>query len=533
VIQANPYVGIQGVNPYLKGHEVTPDEWSKISGILKDQRTRLNTLYQITTEKGERIPFKMNRAQEILYLNMWYNNIVLKARQFGITTYECLFGLDLCMFNSNTHALIIAHNREDAEEFFHNKIRFAYNHLHPKLQDMVKADTRRAGQMRFDNGSSIRVATSGRSGTYQMVHVSEFGKICAKYPEKATEIVSGSLNTVHVGQIVSIESTAEGREGYFYDWCDEAEKIHLDPNSHLSKMDFRFFFFPWYQNPLNWLDPDGVVIPPYIRDYFTELKGKHGIQVNAGQMAWYTKKIGKMGEELMWREHPSISEECFYAAIKGSYFKEEIKQARIEGRICKVPFNPNYMVHTFWDLGVNDTNSIWFIQSVGREIRVIDYYQNSDVGLLHYAKKLDEKREEFGYRYGKWIAPHDMMVREYTTGKTRLETARGMGITFEVASRTSKQYQIESTRAILPYCVFDKEMCDDGLKCLESYQKEWNDKTGAYKNTPLHNWASNGADAFMLIGIHHNFEDAGWYRGKDTTDLKMKSRMKAKSKGWT
>lgn len=524
------------VDHSLEGRKVTQEEWSVLKATFNSPRKRLNTLYSIVDEAGDHIPFRMNWAQEVLYLNLWYQNLILKARQFGITTWWCLFGLDLCLFNSNTHALIIAHNKEDAEEFFHNKIRFAYNNLHPQLQKMVQADTRRAGQMRFSNGSSIRVATSGRSGTYQLVHISEMGKICSKYPDKATEIVSGTLNAIHAtrGQILGVESTAEGREGYFYDWCQESEAIALDPNADLTKMDMKFFFFPWYKNQLNRLDPTGIAIPPYLRDYFAELKAKHKISLDAHQKAWYVKKIAKMGEELMWREHPSISEECFYAALKGAYFKEEIKKARIDGRICKVRHNPNYLVNTYWDLGVNDTNSIWFTQNVGREIRVIDYYQNSDHGLLHYAQVLDKKRDELNYRYGKWVAPHDIMQREYTTGKTRLETARDMGITFKVASRTSKQYQIEAARACFPYCVFDKELCDEGIKCLESYQKEWNDKTGAYKNNPLHNWASNGADAFLTMAISHSFTaDEGWYVGKDPQAVRQKSRMRSNKKGWT
>lgn len=104
----------------------------------------------------------------------------------------------------------------------------------------------RSGELAFENGSSYRVSTGFRSGTYQRLLISEFGKICAKSPDVAREIVLGSLNTVSNDQIVAIESTAEGREGYFYEYCKKAEVDQLS-GKKLTNMDFRFFFFPWYE----------------------------------------------------------------------------------------------------------------------------------------------------------------------------------------------------------------------------------------------------------------------------------------------
>lgn len=523
------------VDPELKDDKTILE---KLSGILKSQRLRLDSIYKIIDKDGVVIRFKMNMRQRLLYLGLWFMNIVLKSRQHGITTFSCIFFLDTCLFNSNTQALIIAHNKDDAEEFFRNKIKFAYDNLPAEIRGAVSADTHRKGQLVFSNGSSIRVATSGRSGTYQLVHISELGKICAKYPDKAAEIKSGTLNTVHPGQIVIIESTAEGREGDFWQYCEDAQKLH-DGKKKLSKLDFKFFFLPWYQNPLNVLDPADVVIYSHNKDYFDKLKVKHNVKLSPWQKAWYIKKLAQQGEDFMYREHPSTPEEAFWSAIKGAYFYTEMKNARREGRICNVKFQPNCLVNTWWDLGYNDINAIWFTQNVGREIHVIDFYQNSGEGLLHYANVLDQKAEDLKYRYGTWTAPHDIMVHEYTSGKTRLETARELGVNFKVGPKVAKESQIENTRRIFPICYFDEQRCDSeinempsGLTCLESYRKEWDDKRGTYRNKPYHNWASNAADAFHVFSGAHSFNPNPGFGVPDTGAMAERAMKRKRAKGW-
>ncbi len=505
-------------------------ELKKIGETLKSQRKRLDNLYYITNVDGEVIKFLMNFVQKLVYLGLWYLNIVLKSRQHGITTFSCIFFLDTCLFNSNTHALIIAHNKDDAEEFFRNKIKFAYDRLPDAIRDTVRADTRRANQLIFSNGSSIRVSTSGRSGTYQLVHISEHGKICAKYPQKANEIKSGTLNAIHPGQVVVIESTAEGREGDFYDFCQTSQALQ-EKGQELTKLDFKFFFFPWYKNPLNVLesrDVKNTIIYSHNRDYFEKLYYKYGISLTDGQKAFYAKKLAQQGEEFMWREFPSIPEEAFLVALKGSYFKTQMQTARKEGRICSVPYNESILVNTWWDLGYNDINAIWFTQNVGREIHVIDFYSNSGEGLLHYADYLKEKP----YRYGIWMAPHDIMVHEYTSGKTRLETARDMGIKFQVGKQISKESQIENSRRIFGICVFDEVECDEGLKAMEAYRKEWDEKRGTYRNKPYHDWASNAADAFHTFSCHHDWNPLQIETNRDMA-MRERARQKKNPNGWT
>lgn len=130
---------------------------------------------------------------------MWYCNLILKARQLGISTFVSLLFLDRCLFNSNQHAGIIAHTREDAEQLF-RRVKFAYDSLPIEIKALRMANTDKARELQLSNGSTLRVGTSMRSSTLQYLHISEFGKICAKYPDKAREIVTGALNAIAPGQ---------------------------------------------------------------------------------------------------------------------------------------------------------------------------------------------------------------------------------------------------------------------------------------------------------------------------------------------
>ena len=213
---------------------------------LNDKLYRLTHLYYITNKSGEEILFNLNWAQLQLYEKEWHQMLVLKARQLGVTTYFSINFLDDCFWHANTSAGIIAHRKEDAEDIFKKKVKYAYDRMPSWTRTFNSATNDRAGELAFENGSSYRVSTGFRSGTYQRLLVSEFGKICAKSPDVAREIVTGSLNTVSIDQIIAIESTAEGREGYFYEYCKRAEEMK-EREEKLSKMDMRFFFFPWYE----------------------------------------------------------------------------------------------------------------------------------------------------------------------------------------------------------------------------------------------------------------------------------------------
>lgn len=196
--------------------------------------------------------------------------------------------------------------------------------------------------------------------------------------------------------------------------------------------------------------------------------------------------------------------ECnFSVPISGAYYADNIGKAYRDGRIGHVPHEERLSVDTWWDLGINDKMAIWFTQSVGQEIRAIDYYEGSGQGLPHYIQKIKEK----GYIFGRHTAPHDIEVRELTNGRSRRDTARDLGIDFHVCPKLLVIDGIEAVRGIFPRMWFDKEKCKEGLNALKNYRKTFDEKRKTYSNTPYHDWSSNGcftADTEILTryGIH-------------------------------
>lgn len=459
---------------------------------LNDPLWRLNNLYWIIDKNGNKTLFQLNWAQKKLYQDMWYCNLILKARQLGISTFVCLLFLDRCLFNSNLHAGIIAHTREDAEVMF-RRVKFAYDSLPTELKSLRSVNTDNARELQLSNGSTLRVGTSMRSSTLQLLHISEFGKICAKFPDKAREIVTGSLNALAPGQYVFIESTAEGREGYFHQMCKEAQAMR-DSGKKLTQLDFRFHFFPWHAHKDYRIDSNDVAVPKHYSDYFNDLEGVISSQLDEEQRAWYVKRALTQGEDMK-REFPSTPDEAFEASNEGLYYGKQIVEARQQGRIRNVYYDANVPVHTAWDLGYNDSTAIWFFQQCGQEVHLLEYYENSGEALIHYLQHLKSK----SYTYGKHLVPHDAAVHEYSTGLSRVEVARNHGILFTIVPDIGVNEGIDAVRNILNRCWFDEAKSAKGITALESYKKQWNDRHGCWSSLPLHNFASHGADAFRML----------------------------------
>lgn len=190
--------------------------------------------------------------------------------------------------------------------------------------------------------------------------------------------------------------------------------------------------------------------------------------------------------------------ECSWtASIKGAYYGKQLSEAQTEDRIGKVPYDPRLPVNTAWDLGVGDSTSIWFYQVLGQEVRIIDYHEDSGEGLPYYAKILDQK----GYKYGDHWAPHDIQVRELGSGKSRIETAKMLGIEFRIVPNLSIDDGINAVRNTIPRCWFDAKKCELGLQALRNYRKEYDDRRQEYKPRPLHDWSSHAADAFRYLAV--------------------------------
>lgn len=182
--------------------------------------------------------------------------------------------------------------------------------------------------------------------TKNLKTLSEFGKICAKYPDKAREIITGSLNAIATGQYVFIESTAEGREGYFYEMCKEAQAAK-DINKALSPLDFRFHFFPWHGHTAYRIRTDHYELPSHMQGYFSQLEAILGYPLELAQKAWYIKRAETQGDDMK-REFPSTPAEAFEASNEGLYYGRQMVETRQHGRIRRVYYDANVPVHTAW-----------------------------------------------------------------------------------------------------------------------------------------------------------------------------------------
>ena len=219
-------------------------------------------------------------------------------------------------------------------------------------------------------------------------------------------------------------------------------------------------------------------------------------------------KSGLLPESELAATRAQVSEdqyqqemECsFDAAIVGAYYGTELREASEAGRICEVPYDPQFPVHTSWDLGYRDDTAIWWYQVIGGEIRVLDFYAVSGANIAELAEVVLSKP----YRYGKHHLPHDAKAKTLASGgKSVIEQmAVHLGINnMTIVPDLSVQDGIQAVRRMLPKCWFHVERCDEGLEALRQYQREYDEDKKAFRQTPRHDWCSHPADSFRMLAV--------------------------------
>ncbi len=474
----------------LSGVDLEQEELLKYIG---DRTWRLNNLYKIVDANSHLITFKMNFAQLELYDNFWNKNIILKARQLGLTTFMCILQLDAVLFEPNISTMVIAHKVDDAKHFYNNKILYAYDKL-PEWLKLLRPCLNRSGdKLVIDHGagnqSVLRVSTSGRSDTLRYLHISEFGRLCAKDPAASEEIISGALNA-GPNQITTIESTAEGAFGRFFDMCQVAEGLKIN-NIDLTKMDYKFFFFPWYKHPdykLVIKDPRQYVeINKSDEEYFKSI----GVD-DYDRKVWYVKKRVEQGSKMK-QEFPSTSAEAFESLLKGIYYEHELRR---EGMIGDVKHVPGIPVNTAWDIGKRDSTVIIMYQLIGNQLRIINHYACQGMWMGDYIEKLREIGNELNYEWGIHWGPHDINVSDFGTKFSRSEIAwNDYRFKFEAVKKLSLKEGIDATRKVLRTCLIDKDKNERLLAAMRVYRKEFSKRFGVYLPTPHHDWSSDYMDS--------------------------------------
>jgi hypothetical protein len=214
--------------------------------------------------------------------------------------------------------------------------------------------------------------------------------------------------------------------------------------------------------------------------------------------------------------------------IKGAYYAEQMEAARLAGRVLRIPKLDGQAVNTFWDLGWNDTTVLWFHQHVGMEHRFIDYIEASGKDLGFFAQEIQAR----SYTYDTHYLPHDAENKTLSSGgKSVRDLLQELmpAHKFEVVPRTDSLVSaINQTRAVIPSCWFDEDKCADGIAGLEAYRKEWDDRLGDYKAEPLHDWASNPADAYRQFAQGYPYILRGQ---KPTSSWRDRLKNHTKSRG--
>ncbi len=273
-------------------------------------------------------------------------------------------------------------------------------------------------------------------------------------------------------------------------------------------------------NPIVWTE----VIRPTLADrngwfiFIGTVKGQNHFwemyqkAIHSGNSEWYGKmlKASETGiipkkeleslRAMMSEEEYNQEFECDpNAGLVGAYFGKEMSAAETGGRITKVPWEPTLPVDTYWDLGMNDTTAVWFVQSVRNVHNFIDCYEVSGSSIPQTVSHLSK----LPYKYDAFVMPHDVNVQELGSGRTRKQDFYSLGCrNIRVIPRIKKKMDsINAARVMFSKCYFDRVKCEKGLKALSNYMRKWDAKTNCFSETPLHNWASNYADAFQQFGM--------------------------------
>lgn len=461
-----------------------------------DTKFRLNNLYHIIDRDGGDLAFRLNEVQENVLDNLHSRNIVLKARQLGMSTFAVLYLLDQCIWNKNLSAGIVSYSLEHAQHIFKRIIGYALDHLPGWLN--VEVINRSAREIIFANGSVLRVDTTLRGGAYQLVLVSEFGKTCARNPQKAEEVITGTLQTVPASGKIIIESTGEGNEGYFAEIVTEAARRG---NDNISSLEYYLFFYPWMSEPTYTLDDNEVKLDTELTDYFNSVEKETGIKISHKQKKWYAIQSKFLGDKIK-QEFPSTIAEAFLASSDAFYFSDAIAKAYQNNRCLYTPlYDALLPVYVAMDIGVNDLTVMIFFQLAHGEIRIIDYYEDKNKDVPFYAQFLLQEKK---YLYHTIFLPHDSTKRSALDVSNTYERDfrrlfGSTGTKFNVLKRMDKQLSISHARIKLDRCVFNISKVKKLVDNLSKYRKKWNESLGRYIDEPLHNEASNYADAYQYL----------------------------------
>lgn len=400
----------------------------------------------------------------------------MKARQLGFTTDESVDSLDDVLFNRNYDALIISYDADSSLDIFNNKVELAWLNLPDWLRGLYTLDADNVKTLKFDFGdktfSSISVRSSGRSGTYARVHISEFAKICKKYPEKAKEIITGTIPAVPLGGRIDIESTAEGEQGEFYEMFWEA--WNRGEPTRPTEFKAHFYNWQWDKDEINKITSVDAEIPNEFKDYQREHNQKAALDprlqpIDDIQLTYYYYKFLSLNKDWgkLRQEYPTTPEEAFISSGNKLFDVDRVlKQIAIAGEVVGDwiyydKFNPKHRYALGADVseGVGRDSSTGIIWDFTAN-KVVAEYKNNKIAPDLFAYELKNGAERFGSNvliavernnHGhttlsklKEIYPAQLIYREIKTDKLTEERTEKLGWHTNVASKPKMLFDLSS-----------------------------------------------------------------------------------------
>ncbi len=487
-------------SPYrtVEGYKTPPpaDEARFIERTLGSAHWRIRKLYKVLDPDGVEVCFVPNPEQQSLFDQMGHRTTLLKARQLGFSTQLQIACLDQCCWNPPISSALVAHRLESAKAIFREKAMFSYGSMPEPLQDLCPLIAKNVTSIEWHNGSRMKIATSTRGDTHQLLHISEYGMLCDAAPEKAKEVKTGSFPSVSQTGYRWIESTAYGSTGDFYDICQTA--LSAKRQGHDKEGAERFIFSPWWKcvRYCHSRPTPADQISDYVGKYVHKLQVEHGINLSAGQVSWYDEQRAEL-RESMWREHPSYPDEAFEAITEGAIFTEELLDVYESERVTLIKPDPSLTTITSWDIGIADQTAIWIIQ-LGRDgARLhIGYHANNNRPQSYYVGWIQRFEQRTGISITAHILPHDGGNRDKVSAQSYDDGLRlATGQRVDVADRRDPLIGIATMRRDFYRYYFDEEGCAEGLRGLKSYRWEPDARAGMFKKTPKHDMASHCADA--------------------------------------
>lgn len=482
---------------------------------LSDPYWRVNNLYHIITKREGIQPFRpfwyQNRLYEDIYKKGRRKHVIIKARRMGFSTAIDLQMTDLAVFNRAIQCSIVDLTQEDAREKMRSKVRVAWQEAEkmgwPSALGIVPHH-RGDGHWSFNTESHIYAGINARGGTNHFLHISEWGPIAHQDPERSKRILTGALPSADEG-IVVIETTwMGGKAGELWGIVKDAMEI---PAEEKTEQDFWFHFVPWYDDPRHRLEGQRAISED-AQNYLRDLEEKQLLELTHEQKQWYFVNRSRYGDD-MGQEYPSTAEEAFERRVAGAIYGKWISAARAQGRIADYPLDERQPVHISLDLGIADYLPLWFVQFVGQEIRLVNWYENNGEGIAHYARVIKRWETENDAIIAGVYLPHDGNAKQLATNQTIKETLEGLlpHIEIKLVNRTRNVWQgIDWVRSNFSRFWIHKTNCGtarqkdgidypSGLECLENYHQKLAQAGTISDKSPVHDVYSHSADALRTL----------------------------------